>query len=166
MKNLHRSQHMSTCLIMLDYGNSFSSNESLSNWTDLALMTFHFHGFTSRVSGVLHYIPDGVCYLFNFLQFAQHRVAFDWKLHEGIQAKDLSSWISKIAFSFCPKMQKGISPAICYCRTFLKVAIHTTVKLRKYFPIVFILNICMYTYIIITIKVKEKKPTKFRIYNS
>lgn len=140
------------------------SNESLSNWTDLGLMTFHFHGFSSRVSGVLHYILDGVRYLFNFMQFAQHRVAFDWKLHEGIQAKNLSSWISKIAFSFSPKMQESISPAICCCRTFLKVAIHTIVKLRKYFPIVFILNICMCIYMT-TIKAREKRPTKFRIYN-
>lgn len=147
---------------MLDSGNSFSSNESLSNWTDLGLVTIHFHGFTSRVSGVLHYIPDGVCYLFNFLEFKQHRVAFEWKLHEVIQAKNLSSWISKMAF-FSPKMHEDISPAICF-RTFLKVVIHTAVKLRKIFPVVFILNICMYIYMIITIKVKEKKLTKFRIF--
>jgi len=49
----------------------------LSNSTDLGLMAFCFHGFTSRGSDVLQHIPDRVCYLFNLLQFAQHRVAFD-----------------------------------------------------------------------------------------
>lgn len=76
----------------------FLQTRILSDWTDLGLMTFHFHSITLRASGTFQYIADRVCYLFNLLQFAQHRAAFDRKLHEGIQAKKMTSQISKIAF--------------------------------------------------------------------
>lgn len=108
--------------------------------TDLGVMTFHFHGFSSRVSCVLEYTPDGVCCLFNLLQFAQNRVAYDWELHEGTQAKTLSNIKNGI---LSPKMNNSISSATCYSRALLKGAIHTTVKLKMYFQIVFILNRCI-----------------------
>lgn len=158
MKNLHRREHTNICLIMLDYGNSFSSNESLSNWTDLGLMTFHFHGFTSRVSGILHYIPDGVCYLFNFLQFAQHKVAFDQKLHEGIQAKNLLSWIPKIALFFSQNAGRHITSNLLL-QNLSEGSNSYYNENKKVFPNC-VHSKCMYIYMIISIKVKEKKPHK------